>query len=73
MQGQSGAGKDMSGFIAANADFTGVNFKEAQISKGTDEIYIILLYYYHDCCANVVAIQDLPETPSSFLVISPTL
>lgn len=33
LRGQSGAGKDMSGVIAANADFTGVNFKEAQLSK----------------------------------------
>lgn len=31
--GQSGAGKDVSGMIASNADFTGVNFKEAQLSK----------------------------------------
>lgn len=33
LKGQSGAGKDMSGIIAANADFSGVDFKEAQISK----------------------------------------
>ena len=71
LQGQSGAGKDMSGIIAANADFSGVNFKEAQISKGFDEINIILLYYYHYCCN--YAMQDLPETQSLFLAISPTL
>eukprot|EP01036_Dinobryon_divergens_P035775 gene35775-46421_t len=33
LRGQSGAGKDMSGMIGGDADFTGVNFKEAQISK----------------------------------------
>mmetsp|Transcript_30549 Transcript_30549/g.41855 ORF Transcript_30549/g.41855 Transcript_30549/m.41855 type:complete len:247 (-) Transcript_30549:60-800(-) len=33
LKGQSGAGKDMSGMIGGNADFSGVNFKEAQISK----------------------------------------
>jgi hypothetical protein len=31
--GQSGAGKDMSGMIGSDADFSGVSFKEAQISK----------------------------------------
>jgi len=31
--GQSGAGKDMSGMIGANADFSDVSFKDAQISK----------------------------------------
>lgn len=30
---QSAANKDMSGMLASNADFSGVNFKEAQISK----------------------------------------
>lgn len=30
---QSGAGKDLSGMIASDADFTGVNLKEALISK----------------------------------------
>jgi len=29
-----GVGKDMSGVIGADADFSGVNFKEAQLSKG---------------------------------------
>lgn len=33
LRGQNGAGKDMSGMIGGSADFTGVNFKEAQISK----------------------------------------
>lgn len=33
LKGQSGAGKDMSGIIASNADFSGVDFKDAQISK----------------------------------------
>lgn len=33
LRGQSAAGKDLSGIIAADADFSGVNFKEAQISK----------------------------------------
>lgn len=33
LKGQSGAGKDMSGMIGANADFAGVSFKDAQISK----------------------------------------
>ena len=33
LRGQSGAGKDMSGMIGGSADFSGVNFKEAQISK----------------------------------------
>lgn len=31
--GQSAANKDLSGMIGADADFTNVNFKEAQISK----------------------------------------
>ena len=30
---QSAANKDISGMLASNADFSGVNFKEAQISK----------------------------------------
>lgn len=30
---QSAANKDLSGMIAAEADFSGVNFKEAQLSK----------------------------------------
>ena len=34
IKGQDGAGKDMSGIVADNSDFTGVNFKEAQLSKG---------------------------------------
>lgn len=34
LQGQSGAGKDISGFIGSEADFSGVDFKEAQLSKG---------------------------------------
>ena len=34
LQGQEGAGKDMSGMIAIDAVFDGVNFKEGQISKG---------------------------------------
>jgi uncharacterized protein YjbI with pentapeptide repeats len=33
LRGQSAAGKDLSGIIAGDADFTGVNFKEGQISK----------------------------------------
>jgi uncharacterized protein YjbI with pentapeptide repeats len=33
VKGQSGAGKDMSGLIAINADFSGVNMKEGQVSK----------------------------------------
>ena len=31
---EDGAGKDISGVIGADADFSGVNFKEAQLSKG---------------------------------------
>lgn len=33
IKGQSAAGKDLSGLIGSNADFSGVNFKETQISK----------------------------------------
>ena len=33
MRSQSAEGKDLSGIIAADADFSGVNFKETQISK----------------------------------------
>ena len=33
LKGQSGAGMDLSGIIASNADFSGVSFKEAQLSK----------------------------------------
>ncbi len=33
MRSESGAGKDLSGMIAASADFSGVNFREAQMSK----------------------------------------
>lgn len=33
LKGQTGAGKDLSGMIAADADFSTVNFKEAQLSK----------------------------------------
>jgi len=33
IKGQSGAGKDMSGLIAENSDFSGVDFKEGQMSK----------------------------------------
>jgi uncharacterized protein YjbI with pentapeptide repeats len=33
LRSQSAAGKDMSGMIASEADFSGVSFKEAQISK----------------------------------------
>lgn len=33
LQGQSAAGKDLSGLIGSEADFSGVDFKEAQISK----------------------------------------
>jgi uncharacterized protein YjbI with pentapeptide repeats len=33
LRSQTAAGKDMSGMIASEADFSGVNFKEAQISK----------------------------------------
>lgn len=33
LQGQSAAGKDISGMIGSDADFTGVNFKETQLSK----------------------------------------
>lgn len=33
MKGQSGAGKDMSGLLAENSDFSGVDFKEGQMSK----------------------------------------
>ena len=31
---EDGVGKDISGVIGADADFSGVNFKEAQLSKG---------------------------------------
>lgn len=34
LKGQSGANKDMSGIIASETDFSGVNFKEGQLSKG---------------------------------------
>lgn len=33
LRGKDATGKDMSGVIAANADFSGVSFKDAQISK----------------------------------------
>jgi uncharacterized protein YjbI with pentapeptide repeats len=33
LKGQTGAGKDMSGAIMSEADFTGIDFKEAQLSK----------------------------------------
>jgi len=33
LKGQTAAGKDLSGMIAADADFSTVNFKEAQLSK----------------------------------------
>lgn len=33
LRDQNGAGKDMSGLIAENSDFSGVNFREAQLSK----------------------------------------
>ena len=33
LRGQSAAGKDISGFIGSDADFSGVDFKEAQLSK----------------------------------------
>lgn len=33
LTGQTGAGKDMSGAIMSEADFTGIDFKEAQLSK----------------------------------------
>jgi uncharacterized protein YjbI with pentapeptide repeats len=34
LKGQTGAGKDMSGIILENSDLSGVNLKEAQLSKG---------------------------------------
>lgn len=34
LKGQSGAGKDMSGIIGESADFSGISFKEGQLSKG---------------------------------------
>jgi uncharacterized protein YjbI with pentapeptide repeats len=34
LKGQSGTGKDLSGVIAENTDFSGINFREAQFSKG---------------------------------------
>ena len=33
LKDQSAAGKDLSGMIGMNVDFSGVNFKEAQLSK----------------------------------------
>ena len=51
LKGQSGAGKDMSGMIGSNADFSGVDFKEAQISKyeilnggNTNALHPIILF-----------------------------
>merc|ERR1719456_1959280 len=34
MSGSSAAGYDLSGVIASDADFSGTNFKDAQLSKG---------------------------------------